>query len=130
MMARELVVPWSRARMYFWSAMTIAPLLNSRRARGRRCPAAEMVRVGVAFPAPGPAFKRRSRRAGAGTGPRLLDDPQNQAGDDAAQQRADDGDPRVVPIRVALAGNGQQEMGNTRPQVAGRVDRVAGRAAE
>ena len=50
--------------------------------------------------------------------------------DGGADERPDDRDPRVAPVGVALAGDRQQEVRDARAEVAGGVDRVAGRAAE
>ncbi len=50
--------------------------------------------------------------------------------DDAADQRADDGYPRILPVRAALAGYRQHGMRETWTEVAGWIDGVAGRATE
>src|SRR5688572_6962157 len=50
--------------------------------------------------------------------------------EDAADQRADDRDPRILPVGAALPSNRQQGMRETRAEVARRVDRVAGGTAE
>src|SRR3989337_4449753 len=47
----------------------------------------------------------------------------------AADDRADDRDPAVAPIRATLAGYGQDSVRYARPEVAGRVDTVAARYA-
>ena len=52
------------------------------------------------------------------------------AGEGAADQRADHRDPGVAPVGAALVGQRQQGVHDARTEVAGRVDRVAGRAAE
>src|SRR4051794_25594281 len=49
---------------------------------------------------------------------------------DAADDRADDWDPGIAPVRVALAGDRQDRVHDPRPEVAGRVDRIAGGTAE
>src|SRR3954470_18503354 len=48
----------------------------------------------------------------------------------AARQRSDHRYPRVTPIRRTLAGNREQRMDDARPEVARRIDRVAGRPAQ
>src|SRR4051812_43202776 len=67
---------------------------------------------------------------GPSPGSRLEGDVEEDACDDAADERADHGDPRVLPVRVALAGDRQDEVRDPRAEVARRVDRVAGRSAE
>src|SRR5258705_11064827 len=79
-MARELVVPWSRARMYFMGSLPYV----------------------------------------------LVHERAQHAADD----RTDDGNPGVAPVRAALAGNGQYRVRESRPKIACRVDRVAGGPAE
>ena len=53
-----------------------------------------------------------------------------QYGHRRAEKRANDRDPRVAPIAVALAGNRQDSMGYPRAQIAGRVNGVARRPAQ
>src|SRR3981189_1976612 len=48
----------------------------------------------------------------------------------AADERTDDGNPRIAPIRIPLTRNRQQEGRDPRPKVSGGVDRVSGRTAE
>src|SRR5918993_2785744 len=50
--------------------------------------------------------------------------------EDAAYDGGYDGDPGVPPVVAAFARYGQHGVGDTRPQVARRVDSVAGRPAE
>ena len=51
-------------------------------------------------------------------------------GDDAADERADDRDPGVAPVAVALALDRQHGVGDARHEVTSRVDGVARRATE
>src|SRR5829696_1185947 len=53
-----------------------------------------------------------------------------EAADDAADDRADHRDPGVAPVAVALAPDRQDGVRHPRAEVAGRVDGVAGGAAE
>src|SRR5919197_4566632 len=46
----------------------------------------------------------------------------DEAADGAAEQRADDGDPRVAPVRRALARDRNDRVHDARPEGAGRVD--------
>src|SRR5687768_8290914 len=48
----------------------------------------------------------------------------------AADERRDDGDPRVLPVRASLAGDGQHRVREARREIAGRVDRVPRRSTE
>src|SRR5215218_6127242 len=50
--------------------------------------------------------------------------------DDATDDGSYDGDPRVPPVVASFARYGQHCVGDTRPEVAGRVDGVAGWTAE
>ena len=60
-----------------------------------------------------------------------LEHQQEQAcGQGAAQHRAEDGDPAVVPAAVTLAGNGQDGVGAAGAEVAGRIHRITGSPAE
>src|SRR4249919_3322194 len=49
---------------------------------------------------------------------------------DATDERADDRDPRVLPVGASLAGDRQDRVDDAGPQVAGGVDRVARRSTE
>ena len=49
---------------------------------------------------------------------------------DAADDRADDGHPRVAPVRAALAGDRQHAVRDARAEVARGIDGVAGRSAQ
>jgi len=71
-----------------------------------------------------------SRCASPRLGDEALVDVPEDAGDDAAHDRADDRDPGVRPVRAALAGDREQLVDDARAEVAGRVDRVPGGAAE
>ena len=53
-----------------------------------------------------------------------------QAGEDAADDRTDHRDPRVAPVAGALVAHRQDGVRDARAEVTGRVDGVAGRAAE
>src|SRR5918995_1947932 len=55
---------------------------------------------------------------------------EQNAAEDAADDRPHDGDPGVPPVVAAFARDGQYRVGDARPQVTGRVDGVAGRTAE
>src|SRR5829696_1181967 len=50
--------------------------------------------------------------------------------EDAADDRGHDRDPGVPPVRASLAGYRQDGVGDARPEVAGRVDRVARGSAQ
>src|SRR3954447_18215274 len=50
---------------------------------------------------------------------------EGQRAEDAADDRADHRDPGVAPVGIALAGDRQDGVHDARPEVAGRVDRVA-----
>ena len=104
--ARELVVPWSSARMYFIFYLT--QIFTMFRIyfyhEYREHPCSKLV-----------------------SNPEHLVDP---SAEDAADARADDGNPRVAPIRAALAVDGQQRVGDARAEVARGIDGVAGGAAE
>src|SRR5436305_14324721 len=49
---------------------------------------------------------------------------------DPADDRADHRDPRVPPIGIALAGDGQEGVGDAGPEVTGGVDGVPGGTSE
>src|SRR5579863_6997092 len=59
-----------------------------------------------------------------------LGEVQQQACESAAGERPENGDGRVAPVGSALAGDGQEGMRQTRTEIAGGVDGVAGGAAE
>src|ERR1041385_6949242 len=50
--------------------------------------------------------------------------------DDAADDRRDDGNPRVAPVGRPLAGNRKNRVRDTRPEIARGIDRVAGGSAQ
>src|SRR5918999_602939 len=59
-----------------------------------------------------------------------VEEVERQRAEDAADDRCDDRDPRVAPVRRALARDRQDRVDDARTEVACGVDRVAGRAAE
>src|SRR4051794_26268747 len=61
--------------------------------------------------------------------PRVEEVPRERS-EHAADERRHDGDPRIAPIRRALARDRQDRVCDARGEVAGRVDRIAGRTAE
>src|SRR5438093_11095168 len=54
----------------------------------------------------------------------------HEGADDAADHRTRDRDPRVPPVRIALARDRQDEVHDARAEISRRVDRVSGRAAQ
>src|SRR5215211_6908380 len=50
--------------------------------------------------------------------------------EDATDERTGDRDPGIPPIRIALARNRQDGVDDPRPEVAGGVDGISGRATE
>ena len=54
----------------------------------------------------------------------------DEVGEGATDHGPTPGSPRVRPGRDRVARDREQEMGDARAQVAGRVDRISGRAAE
>src|SRR6185503_12287439 len=108
-MARELVVPWSRARMYFIKVQGLKS-----KAQGHR-------------------------RSATGFGPRTLDFGHPLSWPEefiehcprhTTDDRTDDGNPGIAPIRIDLAGNGQDSMRESRTKITRWIDGVAGWPAE
>src|SRR5271156_426832 len=60
----------------------------------------------------------------------VMDELDERRADAAANQRTDDRNERIAPIRFTLAGNGQNEMRQARPKVASGVDGVSRGTAE
>src|SRR4051812_22392270 len=100
-MQRVLVVPWSMAATYWLTAGS-----------------SRFVAVGFGELAVGFGELRSDGDAG------------QQTAQDGPDERADDRHPGVAPVAVPLAADRQDGVRDTRAQVAGGVDGVAGRATE
>src|SRR3954451_11332617 len=55
---------------------------------------------------------------------------ERQGAQDAADDRSDDRDPRIAPVRRALARDRQDRVHDARTEITRRIDRITGRTTE